>query len=221
MYCSQCGNQAEDKFCWNCGAALRAPAPTNANPPAAPPPATVEPAELILELDWADEVRYDVLIAQSEVRDRVARHAKMAKTTMSAEEFLKVCDGLMKLPVSMSGLARIAQPISTRMGIKTGKARSQWLARPCGEVLVAALCSLARQGITMKQVDQERDGCRLQAALPSTLWTQTGEITLSVRRKPPGTFVEAATTIEGQLYDWGSSNAYLNSIFDDLQKVPA
>ena len=111
--------------------------------------------------DWADEVRYSVLLHFPEVRYDIARHAAQARKGLSGEQFLKGCDvAFVPLTgVSLSTVASIVVPIYSRIGIRTGKKRNELVGRPTGKVLVAAICSLARYGRALKQVHQGEDGC--------------------------------------------------------------
>ncbi len=215
MYCQDCGAKAAGNFCSSCGARLRSsekPAPT---------PLMLEPLE-VLPAEWEDEVRYDVLLKVPEVRDQVTRHAAQARKRMSGEQFLELCDKLFSPlgPVPLAKVATLVAPVLVRAGIRTGKKRQQDLARRTGEVLVAALCSLARHGQTLKQVHQGDDGCVLEAAIPSDIWSLEGELVLSVQRRRQRTHVEAVTRIQGQLFDWGKSTRCLNQLFEDLVSLP-
>lgn len=72
-------------------------------------------------------------------------------------------------------------PISRRLGIKTGKERTERLARPPGIVIVSVLCSLARHGQALEQVRQSDDGCVVHAKLPSDIWSIEGNHTSAWR----------------------------------------
>lgn len=207
MFCSNCGAKAAGHFCSACGARLTAPQ--------TPPPL---PETVTAGSDWHDEVRYNVLLHFPEVRDLIAHHAGQARKSMTGEQFLELCDKLFK-PLthgSLSTVVSIAVPLYTRMGIWTGKKRSEFFPIATGKVLVAALCSMARHGWEMKQVHQGEGGCVLEATLPSDIWSLAGELVISVDRCHPGTKVEAAAKIPGQLYDWGKCQKCLNGLFDDL-----
>ena len=110
-------------------------------------------------------------------------------------------------------------PIYSRLGIRTGKSRSAVVAAPVGKGLVAAVCSLARYGRSLKRVHQGEDGCVLEAVLPSDIWSWEGEVVVSVRRDRAGTQVEAATKIQGQLFDWGKSRRCLDQLFEDVESL--
>jgi hypothetical protein len=210
-FCSNCGVRAAGKFCSNCGA--------NLGELAAGPSAGVQ--DVLPVDDWRDEVRYSLLLHFAEVRDALARHAAQAKKGLSGEEFLKACDVAFAplAGVSLSKIATIAAPISSRLGIRLEKKRNWSIQRPIGTVLVAALCSLARHGQTLKNVQQAEDGCIFEAALPSDIWSFEGQFFVSVHRAFGRTHVEATARIPGQLYDWGKSQQSLDRLYEDLQTI--
>jgi hypothetical protein len=205
MYCSDCGAKAAGSFCSQCGARL----------------ATLEPAAQALDQDWQHEIRYAVLLHFPEVRDLLAQHAARMSKGLSGEAFLDLCEKVYEpVPgVSLSTLAGILAPLYARMGIRTGKVRTEYLPAPAGRVLVAVLCSLAGHGRTITGVHQGEDGCVLEAVLPSDFRSFEGQFIVSVRRHGPEAQVEAATRIPGQLFDWGKSRQCLHQLFEDLPRL--
>jgi hypothetical protein len=208
VYCSECGQAACGKFCSSCGSPLSA---TAAN---AVVSADGEP-------DWEHEVRYEEILKFPGVRETIERHARQARKRMTGEQFLALADKVVPLGVSMEGLTAIAQPLYARLGIKTGKERTQQVRAPVGKVLVGVLCSLARNGQTLRAVTQGTDGCLLEAALPSDLFSLEGELLVGVHRDGTQAQVSAATHIRGQLYDWGKSNRCLETLFSDVVREAA
>ena len=210
-FCSNCGAKAIGKFCADCGTDLSAP--------------THEAPLAVLEVlpveDWHEEVRYSILLHFAEVRDELARHAAQAKKGLSGEDFLKACDIAFKpfTGASLTTIASIAAPISSRLGIRLEKKRNWSINRPIGKVLVAALCSLARHGQALKNVQQAGDGCIFEAALPSDIWSFEGQFFVSIHRDCGKTHVEATAKIPGQLYDWGKSQQSLDRLYEDLQSI--
>ncbi len=206
MYCSQCGAKADGDFCFQCGAPLQG--------------ATRSSVE---QTDWSEQINYEELLRVREVRDLIAEHASMARERPSVEELLSICDNALSPVKGLSSktVVAIAQPILAGMGIKTGKTRSQVFQRPAGRILVASLCCLARQGWPLRHAKQAVDGCVLEATLPSDVWAMKANLVVSVSRTGSGTLVEVATTVPGQLYDWGKSNRCLGQLFADLSAVPA
>ncbi len=202
MYCHQCGAKVNGNYCSRCGAKI-----TTANSDFEPFPK-----------DWANEIRYETLLRHPEVRDLIARHASQSQKSMSADDFLKLCDKAF-VPitgVSLALIGAIVKPIYVNLGIKTGKTRRKLFTLPAGKVLVAAICSLARHGQPLNKVIQGQDGCVLQVGLPSDMWSFAGDFLITVQRQEEGSSVEAATVIKGQLYDWGKSKRILKKLFNDI-----
>ncbi len=215
MYCSECGKEANGKFCWSCGQPLKQPATLSI---LATKPSEVEAAPV----DWSNLVDCNGLLAIGEVRERIARHAALAKKKFSGEDFLECCDKYCTAltgGVPLSLIAKISQPISERLGLKTGKLRREQIPQPPGNVVVALLCSLAQNGQKLRDIQQLENGCTLQAALPSDIWSFEGDLLLTVLAENTATVVEASTTIHGAIYDWGKSNRALDRLFADLAQL--
>lgn len=211
MFCSNCGAKARGNFCSACGEPLAT----------AERPRMVETeTETETESDagnWREETRYEALLRVPEVRERIDRHAAMAGKRFSAEEFLAICDKLVPLGVPMGKLAAPAQSLGARLGIKTGKQRSEALDAPPGAVIVAVLRSFAQRGWPLRQTQQFDNGCRLEAAIPSDLRALEGFLQVDIRQEGPQTRVDATATIPGQWVDWGKCKACLATLFDDLK----
>jgi hypothetical protein len=212
MYCSECGQEASGKFCWSCGQPLKqlgVPAVTIS-----------DSVELVpVPVDWSNLTDCQVLLAISEVRERIAHHAAQCKKKLSGEEFLECCDkfaGVLTGGVPLTLIAKISQPISERLGLKTGKLRREELSERPGNVLVGLLCTLAQNGQEIRDIQQLNGGCVLQAAIPSDIWSLKGDLLLTVLAEKRATIVEASTTIPGQVYDWGKSNRLLDRLFAEL-----
>jgi hypothetical protein len=204
MFCSECGKPAQGKFCSLCGAPL-----------AATELATdVVPTGIVPE--WEREVQVETILKYPGVRDAIERHAQQATKRLTGEQFLKLADKLVPLGVPLEGLVSVVQPLYARLGIKTGKERVYQVAAPVGQVIVRALCSLARHGQKLRGVTQAVDGCLLEASLPSDVFALEGDLLVSVRRSGAQAEVRGATHIGGQLYDWGKSNRCLDKLFTDL-----
>jgi len=151
----------------------------------------------------------------------IARHASESQKRLSASDFLELCDKAFTplMGVSLAKIGAIVQPIYASVGIKTGKTLKESFAAPAGKVLVAAICSLARRGQPLSEVEQGQDGCLLKAGLPSDMWSVAGDFLVTVERQGQGASVEAATVIKGQLYDWGKSKRMLTALFDDIRRL--
>jgi hypothetical protein len=205
MFCSNCGAEASGNFCAECGAALKIA-----------PASSASTAQ-----DWSGEISYQRLIRIPAVREAVSRHAASAKKRLSDEDFLALADKVIPLGVPLDKFVAFAQPMFARLGVETGKERSETLSSPPGSVIVAALCSLARHGQALQQVQQFGDGCLLEATLPLDLWSLQGTFYVSVREVESGTRVEAATKIKGQAFDWGKSERCLKALFADIKSESA
>ena len=214
MFCSKCGAEASGNFCWKCGSKLHQGKGGSSSPTVAQ---LAQPAPV----DWANEIRYEILVGYPDVRNLLTRQASLAKKPISGENFLASVDRLITLGVSVEEIARIAQPLATRLGIKTGKVRREIFSLPPGRVIVSVLCSMARHGQSLRDIEQAQDGCTFEAAVPSDMWSFEGALVVTVRRQDAGTAVEAATRIHGQLFDWGKSHSILNDLFREIPKVPA
>ena len=59
-----------------------------------------------------------------EVRRIIERHASMARTAISAEQFSKFADKVLQNPIPSDKFAAFAQPIFGSFGIRTGKDRT-------------------------------------------------------------------------------------------------
>jgi hypothetical protein len=204
MYCSECGAKAAGKFCSQCGAGLL----------------SVVPAEPAVPIDWAQLVDYETIVGIPAVRERIARASAQSKKAMTGEEFLdlygKAFGKLAGIPVPMTTVAHCAQSLHAKLGIKTAKSRSAVVPTPPGETLAAVLCSLARHGRTLRDVQQLVDGCILMATLPSDVLALEGELMISIARQGAGTVVEARTNIPGQMFDWGKSARCLEGMLNEI-----
>jgi len=169
---------------------------------------------------WSQEVRYEKLMQIKEVRDLVSRHAAMAKKGQSAEEFLAECDKLIPQVISTEKVGMTFNQMWASLGVKTGQERSEDLPNPPGMVITSALCSLARNGQSLRQVRQFEDGCLLEAELPSDFRSFAGVIYVSVRKNGTATHIDGAILIKGQMLDWGKSKNCLEVLFADLMATP-
>src|SRR5262249_45398569 len=145
-------------------------------------------------MDWSNVTDCQVLLAIPEVRERIAHHGALCKKKLSGEEFLEYCDKYARAltgGVPMTLIAKISQPISERLGFKTGKVRREQLTERPGNVLVALLCSMAQNGQQLRDIKQFANGCTLQASIPSDIWAMKGDLLLTVLAESSHTLVEA------------------------------
>ncbi len=250
MYCSECGKPASGKFCSNCGTPLTAtaaavsvaapivpqavaagvpPAPhlplsaaLAATAPTANTPVANSPVVNLQVVNFDQEWRYDELMKVPDVRRMIERHAGMARTAISAEQFTRFADKILQNPLPSDKLAAFAQPIFGSMGIRTGKDRTVTLDAPIGRAMVRVLCSLARHGQSLRGVQQGPDGCIFTAVLPSDPMSLEGDVSVTLRRRDArSSDVTAAMKITGQLYDWGKCRRALDAFLADMQIDPA
>jgi hypothetical protein len=218
MYCSQCGVKASGKFCWSCGESLSAVS-------GATPDDVYENIELtpvVPLVNWADSLDCRLLLATPEIRKRVKTHAASAKTRLSGEDFLAACDGILSPlmgGVPLGVIAKIAQPISERLGLRTGKSRFERLGERPGVVLVAVLCSLAQNSQRIRNIEQGEDACAIQASIPSDMWALKGDLVINVYKESQTTNIDAALTIPGQAFDLGKANRVLDRLFADVAQL--
>jgi hypothetical protein len=157
-----------------------------------------------------------------QARELVSRYAAQAQRRMSGEEFLKMFDKTFRkmAGVPISSLATVAQAVYVRMGVKTGKERTATIDRPVREAFLALLCSLARNGQLMRAFHPATDGCVVEAALPSDLWSFEGTVLVTLQPAGEGTRVRASTVVRGQLFDWGKSDRCLETLLTDMRNIP-
>ena len=209
MFCSQCGVKASGRFCHSCGSHLHF---------ADTVPATTDTASVVNKsANWEEDPLYENIIRIESVRAVIAQHAANAPKGISAEAFLAVYDKVLQSPIPLERLAAVVQPLYASLGIRTGKDRTELLRIPVGRAIARTLCSLAKHGQTLQNVEQHENGCLVHADLPSSVCALKGALTVSLHRCESGTQVAATTSIPGQWYDWGKSNRCLEQLFNDLR----
>ena len=231
MFCSECGKPVSGKFCTYCGTPVQAPEGpvpmTGVAGLSTPPTATFSEAPpAVPSQDWSHEVNYAALVHHPQVQDILARQIPPAKL-MSGEDFMSnaqtlagkfIPGGDKMLP--QVPLMNLAHDVYTRMGIKSGKTRTEHFSQPVGRILVAALCSAKRNGFGLRDVQQASDGCLMNCSLASDMFSLEGDLFISIKREENGTTtVDAFTRIAGQMFDWGKSNRALNQLFSDLHTL--
>ena len=229
MYCSNCGTAAEGNFCSQCGHKLHRPEPHPVGQqlpaPQHDPHAPIFDAdELVADAgqpaaaneDWENEINYKTLVRHPDVRELLEMAGNRAKSPVSGEEFLKKFESVVP---GVSIAAKIAQPLYSQLGVKTGKTAAQQFDRPAGKITVAILCALAEGSSKIRDVQQLTNGCQIEASIPSDIWSFEGILTIQVMRQGHGTRVEAATNIPGQLFDFGKSQRFLTRFLGNVRKA--
>ncbi|WP_145057908.1 zinc ribbon domain-containing protein [Adhaeretor mobilis] len=164
----------------------------------------------------------DLLLQIPAVRERIASSAAKSEKRMTGEQFLELCDKFISpltAGVPLVPVAKISVSFYAKLGVKTGKARTEYVRSPIGSVIVDTLCSLAERGQELKSATSAENGCVLEAALPSDLLSFAGSLIVTLEQSLQATRVEAVTVIPGQLYDWGKSNRALNVLFAQLEQA--
>ena len=113
-------------------------------------------------------------------------------------------------------IAEVAAPLYAKMGVKTGKDAKNGYATSYGRVLTAILCSLSSRNQTLVAVHEGTDGCVVQAAIPSSMTTWTGKLSMTLERRPEGALVSSAVVFEGQSSDWGRSKRVLDDLHQEI-----
>jgi hypothetical protein len=223
MYCSDCGQPASGKFCAHCGHKL---------PPAEPrepvkrddTPLQIVDGTPVLDADsliddedqWAHEVNYKTLVRHPDVRDLLVMAGNRAHAGVTGEEFLKKFDSAIP---GLSIATAIVQPLYSNWGVKTGKSVAQRFERPVGKTIVSILCALAEGSSKIRDVHQLQNGCRIEASIPSDIWSFEGVLYIHVERQGTGTLVEAATKIPGQWFDFGKSQRVLDQLLTNIRNA--
>jgi hypothetical protein len=201
MYCGECGERGEGKYCTHCGSKI------------------VAGGTVAATADWDHEVRYEAILAFPGVREAIDRSTRGSKRRVSGEQFLALAEAL--VPVPLEKLAGVIQPLYASMGVKTGKERKAQVSATVARVVVRTLCSFAARGESLRGVTQHDDGCEIEATLPSDLWALEGSLIVNVRRDGAHSRVEARTVIPGQMFDWGKSTKRLERLVEDLNQEAA
>lgn len=178
------------------------------------------PAPSVPLEDWRETTDYRTVLAHPEVKALIADASRVSKAGMTADEFLKLAQPVLNAAgaggVSMKLIAEIANPIYAKMGVKTGKDAKNGYATPFGRTLAAILCSLASRNQKLVAIQEGTDGCVVQAEIPSSMTTWTGNLTLTLERKPEGTLVTSAVVFPGQSSDWGRAKRLLEELHQDI-----
>ncbi|MES1158366.1 MAG: hypothetical protein ABUL42_00580 [Terricaulis silvestris] len=171
-------------------------------------------------MSWTESVNFREIMAVPDVRRAIDDNMRAYKPTMSAEDFLgkaeTVLSALSGTGAPLKLIGEVVAPLYTKMGVKTGKSVSARLAMPPGRAIAAALCSMARHGQTLDKADQASDGVALTAQLPSDMWSFQGSMVCAFARDGDGVKVDAATTIPGQMFDWGKSERILKTLQSEI-----
>ena len=167
--------------------------------------------------NWEHDPKYENIIRVDSVRKVISHHAENAPKIISGEAILAVYDKVVSSPIPLEKLAAIVQPLYDSWGIRTGKERTELLNAPIGRAIARSLCSFARNGHKLMNVEQHDHGCLLIAELPSSVCALKATLSISLQACAFRTQVIATTTSPGQLFDWGKSNRCLEHLFNDIR----
>jgi hypothetical protein len=156
-----------------------------------------------------------------------------ADAQMSGEEFLKTAGQIVAIPITaLSTIAGVPIPFSGKtfsvisttagrasaaLGVKTGKTQTHVVAQPYGYVLLAVLTFLAANAMPLTDVAETNGQCVIKAVLPSNPLTWKGHVFVTLRAEGQRVYVEAATKVPGQVYDWGRSRRMLGNLFQTVE----
>ncbi|WP_442483826.1 hypothetical protein [Aeoliella sp. SH292] len=201
MFCTECGHQAAGKFCANCGT------PVGAGTPA-------------IAFNWRESCDYDRIVQVPEVRKRIAEAKAKAGKRVSGSAMLGLVDAAASpLMGGLSSLtiAKIAQPLGAKLGLKTGKEHGEYLLVPPGEALANLAVALASIEHELTSTTSGDNHCTLEATLPADLRAMESRLSIKVHRVAKGTHVTATATVDGQWYDWGRCKKGLDQLFAGLR----
>jgi hypothetical protein len=119
----------------------------------------------------------------------------------------------------LSGLAiaKVTQPLTAKLGFKTGKKRREVVMRTPGEVLANLAVTLAPIEHSITGVTFGDNYCHIQATLPPDLRAMEVRLAVNVERAAQGTSIAATAVVEGQWYDWGKCQSRLDRLFTGLR----
>jgi hypothetical protein len=170
VFCASCGAAAGGgNFCAVCGASLRADQTAQAPDPA----------------EWADEVRYDVIVAIPEVRDRIAENFAAAIQAANTQALMDRIDLTSASDAVRTGLAWAPklQSAMARKGVEASGEHAELWQRPVGWVLTDVLYVLAWCGYRVQGVEQRTHGCVMECVIaPSSRLLSGGTLVVTVER---------------------------------------
>lgn len=211
MFCSDCGRQAEGKFCCHCGAALaRSPATSGVE--------RLEP----VPIDWEDSLDYEIVRDAPEVRSAIERAEAAFRQGPSGAQYLQIVDSVATTftgGVSSIAIAKLVQPLYAKWGLKTQKEHSERFALKPGRALAGVLIALSRRGRSVLDARNESQACVVTAALPADLRSLDGKLFITVRPDLAGSQVTAQARIDGQWLDWGKCRHGIDQLFADVRQA--
>lgn len=206
MYCFRCGASGVGAFCPSCGQDQST--------------ASHSDSETIVEatLAWSDSINYESIIAHPEVRQHLSAIRPRGTRGLTGEDLLSIFDAVSPIGFSLGKLTDAVLPIYDRLGIKTQHQSETEFQVPAGQLMLAALSSLAYKSLAIDAVEQGTDQCLLIAKIPSGLITNRGQFSILLERHSAAIRLVMSTTLSAQLYDWGKSKRLQQELIALIRK---
>ena len=202
MFCSECGSGVSGKFCSNCGTRVQHGAKAESE-----------------AFDWRQSCDFERITRVAEVHQRVEQ-AKSNADMVSGSVLLGLIDAAaspLMGGLSSVAIAKATQPLTAKLGFKTGKERRELTALPPGELLANLAVSLASIEHSITSVTFDNDHCHIEATLPPDLRAMEVRLAVKVERAEQGAWIAATAVVEGQWYDWGKCQSRLDRLFTGLR----
>ncbi len=167
--------------------------------------------------EWTQELNYQAVLSATDARKRIAAAGWGVTPGLTADDLLAIFDAVSPIGVSLQKLNGALLPIYDKIGIKTLRwARGSFIAPP-GRVLLALMCVLAKNSLEVAEVHQEVQQCGLTVKIPSSLYTNQGQLLVLLRHESTMVQMEIRTRILGQYFDWGKSKRLIDHLFSGIQ----
>lgn len=206
MFCSECGAGVHGKFCSNCGTRVQ--------------PGTEANGSVIgVVFDWRQSCDFERITQVAEVRQRVA-DAKSAANNVNGSAILDLVDAAASPftgGISSLAIAKVAQPLTAKLGFKTQKERRELVTSPPGEVLANLAVTLAPLEHSITSVTFHENDCHVQATFPPDLRAMEMRLDVDAERGERGTWISATAAVDGQWHDWGKCQSRLDRLFTGLR----
>ncbi len=200
MYCSECGCEVNGKFCSNCGT-------------------RVQLGEVPEVFDWRQSYDFERITQNAEVNQRVTQ-AKAGAGRDTSSLLLDLIDAVaspMMGGISSLAIAKASQPLTAKLGFKTGKERREFVTLPPGEVLANLAVTLASIEHSITCVTFGDNHCHIRATLPPDLRAMEVRLSVNIDGAEQGMWITATAEAEGQWYDWGKCQSQLDRLFTGLR----
>ncbi|UPK94633.1 hypothetical protein LCI18_005568 [Fusarium solani-melongenae] len=192
MFCASCGQEGHGRFCSNCGTGLDKNIPLLASAGS---------------VHWTQQTNYEALMEYPEVKHKLA-HQVMRDKRLTEDELLRYA------PKAVTTIYSYDQSFSAMLNMKTGKSDARTLAKPCGSIIVAAMCYLTWARFEVTTVRQGTDLVALSCKITSDALAPEGELNIVISKvEEELTRIEVKTHFPGIIIDWGRSKRILKKVF--------